>query len=174
MDNGSSERASSVAQGLALRSHGLKACATFRRAFGRNGMVRTSWVFGLGISALGLSSLLTAAPGSAPLADAAMRGDKATVRSLLKQAVDVSEPQGDGMTALHWAAMKNDADLVQTLLYAGANVKAATRLGSYTPLILAAREGYAAVIEPLLKAGADPNAKTSNGTTALMLAAQSG
>ena len=43
--------------------------------------------------------------------------------SLLKQAADVNAAQGDGMTALHWAAMKNDADLVQTLLFAGANVQ---------------------------------------------------
>src|SRR5262245_18929140 len=136
----------------------------FRRALG----------VGFAFTALGLSSLLTAAPGSSSLADAAMRGDKDTVRSLLKQAVDVNEPQGDGMTALHWAAMQNDADLAQTLLYAGANLRATTRLGSYTPLILAAREGNALVMEPLLKAGADANAKTANGTNALMLAAQSG
>jgi len=136
----------------------------FRRALG----------VGFAFIALGLSSLLAAAPGSSPLADAAMRGDKDTVRSLLKQAVDVNAPQGDGMTALHWAAMQNDADLAQTLLYAGANLRATTRLGSYTPLVLAAREGHALVMEPLLKAGADANAKTGNGTDALMLAAQSG
>src|SRR5262245_52007067 len=128
----------------------------------------------LGVAAVGLSVMLTAAPGGASLADAAMRGDKDTVRSLLKQAVDVNAPQGDGMTALHWAAMKNDADLAQTLLYAGANVRATTRIGGYTPLILAAREGYSVVMEPLLKAGSDANVKTANGTTALMLAAQSG
>ena len=38
------------------------------------------------------------------------------------------------MTALHWAAMKNDAELAQMLLYAGANVRATTRIGAYTPL----------------------------------------
>ena len=43
------------------------------------------------------------------------------------------------MTALHWAAMKGDAELAQMLLYAGANVKATTRLGAYTPLVIAAR-----------------------------------
>src|SRR6188474_285766 len=132
-------------------------------------MRRRVFGFGLGIAALGLSVFVTAAPGGSPIADAAMQGDRDTVRTLLKQAADVNAPQGDGMTALHWAAMKNDADLTDTLLYAGANVRATTRIGGYTPLILAAREGYSVVMEPLLKSGAD-----ANGTTALMLAAQSG
>src|SRR5437868_9880167 len=123
--------------------------------------------------ALALTALLSAA-GSSPVADAAMQGNRAAVTALLKQAADVNAAQGDGMTALHWAAMKNDAELVQTLLFAGANVRATTRLGAYTPLVLAARSGSAAAIAPLLKAGADANSATSNGTTALMLAAASG
>jgi ankyrin repeat protein len=117
--------------------------------------------------------MLQAAP-SAPVADAAMAGNKDAVRALLKQAADVNAAQGDGMTALHWAAMKDDADLVQTLLFAGANVRATTRIGSYTPLILAAKSGSSSAIAPLLKSGADANSATSNGTTALMLAAASG
>jgi ankyrin repeat protein len=59
-------------------------------------------------------------------------------------------------------------------LYAGANVKATTRIGGYTPLILAAQNGSADVMAPLIKAGADVNAATANGTTPLMLAAASG
>ena len=77
------------------------------------------------------------------------------MRALLKQAADVNGAQGDGMTALHWAAMKDDADLAQLLLYAGANVRATTRIGAYTPLVLAAKKGSATVMAPLLKAGAD-------------------
>src|SRR4051812_2012575 len=125
------------------------------------------------IAALSLSAFLYAAP-SAPVADAAMQGNKDAVKSLLKQAADVNAAQGDGMTALHWAAMKDDADLAQTLLFAGANVRATTRIGSYTPLILAAKNGSASVMAPLLKSGADVNAATSNGTTPLMFAAASG
>ncbi len=124
-------------------------------------------------AALALTAVLRAAP-SAPVADAAMSGNRDAVRTLLKQAADVNAAQGDGMTALHWAAIKDDAELVQTLLFAGANVRATTRIGSYTPLILAARSGSGSVVAPLLKSGADANDATSNGTTALMLAAASG
>ena len=125
------------------------------------------------LGAVSLTALLSAAP-SAPVADAAMDGNRDAVKQLLKQAADVNAAQGDGMTALHWAAMKNDAELAQTLLYAGANVKATTRIGAYTPLLLAAKNGAATAITPLLKSGADVNAATSNGTTPLMFAAASG
>ena len=126
------------------------------------------------VAALALGALLKAAPSGSSVADAAESGDRDSVRSLLKQAADVNAAQADGMTALHWAAMRNDADLAQTLLYAGANVKATTRINAYTALLLAAKNGNAAVMEPLLKAGADVNAPTSNGTTPLMFAAASG
>jgi uncharacterized protein len=125
------------------------------------------------MAGLSLSAWLYAA-ASAPVADAAMQGDRDAVRSLLKQAADVNAAQGDGMTALHWAAVKNDPDLVQTLLYAGANVRATTRIGAYTPLLLAAKNGSALALAPLLKAGADVNGATANGTTPLMFAAASG
>ena len=60
------------------------------------------------------------------------------------------------------------------LIYAGANVRATTRLGAYTPLYLAAKGGHSAVVAALLAAGADAKATTSNGTTPLMIAAAAG
>jgi len=121
-----------------------------------------------------LASAMVAAQAQAPVADAAMQGDRAAVKALLQQGGDVNAAQGDGMTGLHWAAMKNDAELAQMLVYAGANVKATTRLGSNTPLVVASRNGNAPVVQVLLKAGADAKAATSTGTTPLMLAAASG
>src|SRR5260370_18960177 len=86
--------------------------------------------------ALLLTAFLKAAPSTTPVADAAMRGDRDTVRALLKQGADVGAAHGDGMTALHWAAERGDAELAEMLLYAGANLAAVTRIGQYTPLHL--------------------------------------
>ena len=109
-----------------------------------------------------------------PIADAAARGDREAVKALLKKAADVNAAQGDGMTALHWAAMNGDAELAQMLIVAGANIRAATRLGTYTPLYLASQHGHAGVIQALVTAGADVTVGTPNGTTPLMVAAASG
>src|SRR5262249_44176641 len=102
------------------------------------------------------------------------RGDIAAVRGLLKQAADASAAQADGMTALHYAAQRNDADLAAVLITAGANLRATTRLGGYTPLHLAGEAGATAVVKALLPAGADANARTTTGATPLMFAAASG
>ncbi len=110
-----------------------------------------------------------------PVADAAMRGDSAKVRTLLKQGVDANAAQADGMTALHWAAARGDAAEVKVLVFAGARLESTTRNGSYTPLHLAARAGRAAAVLSLLEAGANPNAATSSGgATALHMAAAQG
>jgi ankyrin repeat protein len=131
------------------------------------------------IATLSALAMVAAAPrdistSPAPVADAAMRGERETLRALLKDGGDANAAQGDGMTALHWAALSNDLEMAEVLLYAGANVKAATRLGAYTPLVLASRNGNAVLVERLLRAGSDANGTTSTGASALMLAAASG
>jgi ankyrin repeat protein len=128
----------------------------------------------MSFAALFCFAAIVAAAGESRVADAAMKGDSDIVRSLLKQAEDVNAPQGDGMTALHWAAMNGDVELAQMLLYAGANVRATTRLGGYTPLFLASKSGHAPVINVLLTAGADAKAAVAGGLTPLMMAASSG
>ncbi|MBV9880194.1 MAG: ankyrin repeat domain-containing protein, partial [Gemmatirosa sp.] len=116
-----------------------------------------------------------AAPAAAvSAADAAMRGDVATVRQLVARGGDVNAAQGDGMTALHWAAERGDSAMVSALLRARADVGARTRIGSYTPLHLAARTGNPATVRALLAASSDVRATTSGGATALHLAAAAG
>jgi ankyrin repeat protein len=106
--------------------------------------------------------------------DAVAQGNKVRLRALVKSGADVNAATGDGLTAIHQAAMNGDTESAQILIYGGANLKATTRLGGYTPLLLAAKNGDAAMIETLLKGGADPNQSTTNGTSALMFAAASG
>jgi len=127
------------------------------------------------LAALMLTALVYgAADAPATIAEAAMARDGDTVRRLLKQGADVNAAQGDGMTALHWAAMNGDAALAETLLYAGANPRATTRLGGYTALHLASQTGARAVVDTLAARGADVNARATTGATPLMLAATSG
>ena len=108
-----------------------------------------------------------------PLADAAEKSDRAGVRTLLKQRVDVNAPQVDGMTALHWAAYLDDLETARLLLKAGASVKAENRYG-VTPLSLACVNGNTELVESLLAAGADPNTTRRGGETVLMTAARTG
>jgi ankyrin repeat protein len=124
---------------------------------------------------IGLLVLTGARPADSPVADAAQRGDAEAVRTLLRQGADVNAAQGDGMTALHWAAANGDMDIAALLMPAGANLEAVTRLGDYTPLHLASRAGHAPVARALLEAGANVAAATSTGAaTALHFAAGAG
>ena len=126
------------------------------------------------LGALTVVLLIGAPAPESPVADAAMQGNIETVRSLLRAGEDVNATQPDGMTALHWAAVKNSPAMVELLVYAGANVASTTRLGGYTPLHLASREGMSDAVQALLDAGSAPGTMTSTGVSAIHLAAQAG
>jgi len=124
--------------------------------------------------ALGLAAVLCAAvpQTGGPLIDAARNGDAEAVRSLLAEGADANMAQGDGMTALHWAAERGHAAVADLLLSADAAVQAKTRIGSYTPLHLSSRGGHGSIANALLDAGADLRATTTGGgVTPLHLAA---
>jgi ankyrin repeat protein len=108
------------------------------------------------------------------VADAAQRQDWTAVRTLLKAKADVNAPQGDGATALHWAAHWDNREIVELLLQAGAKPDPANQLG-VTPLWLASENRSAAIAERLLKAGANARSELpSQGETVLMAAALAG
>ena len=127
--------------------------------------------------AIGLAIMLAvsspAAGARSPLADAAEKSDRAGVRALLKQRVDVNAPQVDGMTALHWAAHRDDLETAKLLIKARADVNATNRYG-VTALSLACVNGNTELVESLLAAGADPNTTLRGGETVLMTAARTG
>jgi len=128
-----------------------------------------------GVIALGVpGGLPLALPPAAPVAEAAMRGDGATVRALVASGADVNAAQGDGMTALHWAANRGDSTMAVVLLRAKARLSATTRIGGYTPLHVASQSGAAGVVRALLAAKADARAVTTDGATAMHLAAVAG
>lgn len=108
-----------------------------------------------------------------PLSEAILGGDRVALQRLLKQRADVNVTEGDGSTALHWAAYRDDLEAADLLLTVGATVNAANDLGA-TPLWAAAMNGSEAMIRRLLQAGADPNLALTAGETPLMVAARGG
>jgi ankyrin repeat protein len=108
-----------------------------------------------------------------PVADAAMKGDRDAVRSLLQKKADVNAPETDGATAIEWAAYRDDLELADLLIAAGANPKIPNRDGA-TALQLASLHGSSSMMEKLLKAGSDVNERGVNGETPLMFAARNG
>jgi ankyrin repeat protein len=122
--------------------------------------------------------LLASAAGAAAaddprLIDAIKDRNLNTVQALLKQRADVNAPEGDGTTALHWAAHLDDLAAADLLLRSGARVNVATDIG-VTPLFLACTNRNAPMVQKLLTAGAEPNAALLSGETVLMECARTG
>src|SRR5215467_447592 len=119
------------------------------------------------------SAGLAADAGDHSLVDAAKRGDREAVGSLLSSRTkrDVAGPEGT--SALIWSAYRNDVVMADLLLRAGAEVKAANEYGA-TALYAAAANADPAMTVKLLAAGADPNAALLSGETPLMEAARRG
>ena len=138
-----------------------------RRAIVSGGCPSSSlWVAGLTIN--------SSADGDHRLVQAAKQGESDTLRTLLKEGVDVNATQPDGATALHWAAHWDDLEMAQLLISAGARANVANVYYGVTPLSLACTNGSAPMARLLLNAGADANATQSTGETVLMTAARTG
>jgi len=139
--------------------------------------MRSTGAIRLLVPALTWASLAFGAPNNdaCRIAEAVQKRDRPAALALLKEREnnDVNAAQVDGMTALHWAAYLDDADIAKALIEAGANVKAVNRY-AVTPLSLACANDNSAIVEMLLEAGADPNTALRGGETVLMTAARTG
>src|SRR5437870_487135 len=113
------------------------------------------------------SATPTLAAPAAPIADAAEKSDRATIRTLLRHHADVNASQADGMKALHWAVYLDDLEIAKLLAEAHTNVAVTNRYG-VTPLALGCQNGDTAIVELLLERGADPNTTLRGGETVLM------
>ena len=131
------------------------------------------WLLAVGSIVAASSGGLRAASGDLRLVEAVKGQNREAVRALLAEQLDVNATQGDGATALHWAAHWDELDTAELLIRAGANVNAANDY-EVTPLLLACTNANAAMVELLLAAGADATAALETGATALMTCARTG
>lgn len=104
---------------------------------------------------------------------AAEWGQDETVFELMDKGAPVNARDKNGMSALHFLAMKSNAKAVERLIERGAEVNALSQEGM-TPLHLAAVYSHKKTVETLCNKGADVNAQTGNGFTALHLTHRGG
>ena len=124
--------------------------------------------------------------GETILMTAARTGQPDVVEMLVTHGADLNARENwFGETALIWAAAENHAGAVRVLVRHGADVNTRSNalvvprrrngqsilpLGSWTPLMYAARQGALESTKALLDAGADMNQIDPDGATALVLA----
>ncbi|XP_071360053.1 ankyrin-2 isoform X4 [Trachinotus anak] len=102
---------------------------------------------------------------------AARAGNIDKVLEFLKNGVDISTCNQNGLNALHLAAKEGHKDLVEELLERGAPVDSSTKKGN-TALHIASLAGQKEVVRLLVKRGAGVNSQSQNGFTPLYMAAQ--
>ena len=132
-----------------------------------------SWVKVIAIVPL-IAGIGFAAPADdLRLIDAVKTRDRAAVRSLVEQHVNVNAVPPGGTTALAWAVNRDDLETADLLIRAGAQANIANDYG-VTPLSLACTNRSAPMVDKLLKAGANPNAAQWTGERPLMICARTG
>ena len=109
----------------------------------------------------------------ARLVNAAMSGDKAAVKRLLKDGVDVDAADFDDTTPIIAASQAGHLDVAKLLFKENASLNTADKDG-VTALMEASINGHAKVAAFLVDSGADVNAGAASGVNAAWLAAGEG
>lgn len=108
------------------------------------------------------------------LIDVVISGNTKKVDSLIENGEDIHQIDYNGYTALDWAVMDDNIQMVQLLLDLKADPNYETDYGM-TPFMTASEKGTASMIKMLHEAGGDPNyQEMSSGYTALTYAVFSG
>lgn len=124
--------------------------------------------------------------GVTPLDLAIVSRDVSLAGYLLAHGADVNQKNQNGnqqgWTALHYAVVQNQKEMVELLVQNKADPNAAMETGSfggtsplnppettgYTPLLMACAEGYSNIVASLLEAKADPNVETARGDNPIL------
>ncbi|XP_055970032.1 ankyrin repeat and SOCS box protein 3 isoform X1 [Sorex fumeus] len=107
---------------------------------------------------------------------AAREGNVKVLRKLLQKGHSIDIADNRGWMPIHEAAYHNSVECLQMLIHADSSenyIKTKTFEG-FCALHLASSQGHWKIVQMLLEAGADPNVTTSEETTPLFLAVESG
>jgi len=121
-----------------------------------------------------IAKLLEAAEAQTPKTGAALlkaieRGDDKKTKRLLEGGTDPNATDDSGRTALMYAAVNGQTDLIGVLIDRGARINVSSKAGE-TALTLAAHFGDPEGVKLLLENGADVSVKDANEWTALKYA----
>ncbi len=106
----------------------------------------------------------TSAALAGPLHDAVKDGDLARLQELVAAGEDLTAQDKFVGTALHWAALKDNADAARLLIDAGTDVNLPKIGSQQTALHIAAERGSVEVATILIEAGADIDARAQTFT----------